>query len=144
MSPRLARTVQVVLVAVFLFDVALSATTFAVPELWFQAFHGNPHASEQHAFLHRCSANWAAFALIQGVALLRWRQAPWWLAVVAGVRFSDLFTDWTYLLASPEVTPVGWMCLSLPGLGNLAIGLLMLHGYRRAMGVGAELTPSRI
>jgi hypothetical protein len=29
---------------------------------------------------------------------------------------------------------LGWMCLSFPGFANLAIGLLMLHGYRRATG----------
>ena len=46
--------------------------------------------------------------MAQAIALIRWRRRPVWLAVVAGVRFSDLFTDLSYVLVVPILTSMGW------------------------------------
>jgi hypothetical protein len=77
-------------------------------------------------------ASGAAFALAQAVTLWRWRKDPVWLAVCAGVRFSDLFTDVSYILAVPSLTRLGWILLvPLPFL-NLVGVVIMLCGYRQA------------
>ena len=102
------------------------------PDLWFRLLHNVAPAGLDIAFLRRSAGQWAAFALAQGITLSRWRKTPVWLAIVAGVRFSDLFTDISYLLAVPYLTTLGWICLLPPPLLNLAGVLIMLLGYREA------------
>jgi hypothetical protein len=80
--------------------------------------------------LFRSAGQWAAFALAQGIVLACWRKRPIWLAIVAGVRFSDLFTDVSYVLAVPSLTTLGWICLLPPPLLNLVGVVIMLRGYQ--------------
>ena len=70
--------------------------------------------------------------MAQAIALACWRKRPELLAVVAGVRFSDLFTDTSYILAAPSLTRIGWMLLIPPPLLNLVGVVIMLWGYQRA------------
>jgi hypothetical protein len=51
--------------------------------------------------------------------------------MVAGVRFSDLFTDISYVLAVPSLTTFGRACLLPPPLLNLVSVVIMLRGYRQ-------------
>ena len=76
-------------------------------------------------------ANWAAFALFQGIALFRWRSAPHWLALVAGVRFSDVFTDWAYLWFAANLTSFGRVGLFVDGPLNALFGWWLLRAYAR-------------
>jgi hypothetical protein len=46
-------------------------------------------------------------ALAQAITLWRWPKDPVWLAESAGIRFSDLFTDVSYMLAVPSLTTLG-------------------------------------
>ncbi len=137
-SDRPGRWIDAVLGALVVFDVALTVWAVAFPSLWFEAFHGVPYDDPQ-GFLRRCGANWAAFALVQAVARLRWKRQPHWLAVVAGVRLSDVFTDWTYLYVARDVTAFARGSLVLMSPGNLLLGLFFLGCYRKARrsGVGA-------
>jgi hypothetical protein len=129
--------VKAALVGALALDVGLAAMTFLAPGLWFDTFHGamevDPYAL---AFLRRCGANWAAFALVQAIALAVADRDPRWLAVVAGVRFSDLFTDLTYVATVPSLTALGWAFLLPPPVLNLGMGILMLAGHRQAAGEG--------
>ncbi|MFO0724024.1 MAG: hypothetical protein U1E65_09595 [Myxococcota bacterium] len=118
------------------FDVGLTIWAGAFPGLWFWAFHGVPYADPQ-GFLYRCAANWAAFALVQAIALAKWRTAPVWLAVVAGVRLSDVFTDLVYVLVAPDRTWFALVALPPMGLVNLWLGRRLLAAYR------ARLSPRR-
>jgi hypothetical protein len=56
--------------------------------------------------------------------------------IAAGVRFSDLFTDISYVLAVPSLTRVGWALLLPPPVLNLLGVVILLHGHRQAR-VGA-------
>ncbi|MFC2091551.1 hypothetical protein ACFLTD_02130, partial [Elusimicrobiota bacterium] len=94
------------LFALIVFDVVISVTGFFFPYLWFEIFHGVLYDDPQ-GFLRRCAANWLAFALVQLIAYINWEKKPYWLAVVAGVRFSDIFTDWIYLWFSADITSFG-------------------------------------
>lgn len=127
----LPRLVNTVLLAAIGIDVALSAMTFIAPEVWFQTLHGTAPDALDLAFLRRCGANWAAFAIVQAIALWRWRSGRHWLAVVAGVRFSDVLTDVTYL-ANSDVLPLGVPGLILPLFLNAGMGALMLAVYHRS------------
>jgi hypothetical protein len=130
MSNREARRIDLLLGALFLLDLVLTLAAFLAPELWFRVFHGVAYVDPQ-GFLRRCGANWAAFALLQLIALRRWRRHPHWLAVIAGVRLSDMFTDWTYLLFAADITLFGRLSLFIVSPANLIIGLHFLRAFRR-------------
>jgi len=114
-------------------DTAIFFMAWLAPELWFQLFHHAEPASLDVAFLRRSAGQWAAFALAQALALWRWRRQPVWLPIVAGVRFSDLFTDLSYILAVPSLTTLGWCVLLPPPVLNLIGVVIMLRGYRQAL-----------
>ena len=103
--------------------------------MWFRFFHHTlPVTTLEIALLRRNGGQWAAFALAQAITLWRWRKAPEWLAVAAGIRFSDLFTDVSYLLAAPSLTFLGRMILPVFPLLNLVGVYLFLKGYRQIRG----------
>jgi hypothetical protein len=112
-------------------DTSLFVMAWVAPDVWFRAFHGAAPASLDVAFLRRSAGQWLAFALAQGIALACWKKKPVWLVMVAGVRFSDLFTDISYILAVPSLTTFGWICLLPPAVLNLVGVLIMLRGYRQ-------------
>jgi hypothetical protein len=120
------RLVEPVLILAVLVDIVLPAAAFLAPHLWFSVLHGVADQPDQHAFLWRCAAGWIAFAAVQIIALSRWKVDERWLAVVAGVRFSDVLTDWTYL-ASSHTTSLGTALLLVPGFLNLGMGALLLR-----------------
>jgi hypothetical protein len=112
-------------------DTVIFVLAWVYPDLWFQLFHRSVPQGLEVALLRRSAGQWAAFALAQAIALALWRKKPVWLAVVAGVRFSDLFTDISYILAAPSLTPAGWVLLSPPAVLNLVGVVIMLRGYEQ-------------
>ncbi len=115
-------------------DVTLFVISWVVPSLWFRVFHHSlPATAIEIALLRRNGGQWAAFALGQAITLWRWRKAPEWLAVSAGIRFSDLFTDLSYLASAPSLTLLGRIILPIFPLLNLVGIVLFLHGYRQML-----------
>jgi hypothetical protein len=112
-------------------DTLIFVLAWVYPDLWFQLFHRSTPTGLEVALLRRSAGQWAAFALAQAIALALWRTKPVWLAVVAGIRFSDLFTDISYILAAPSLTPLGWVLLSPPAVLNLIGVVIMLQGYEQ-------------
>src|SRR5262245_57200109 len=126
-----------ILILVFLWAALIEDTLLVVmaglaPELWFRVFHESAPASLDVAFLRRSAGQWAAFALAQAMALRRWRRDPVWLAIAAGVRFSDLFTDLAYVASVPHLTRIGWALLLPPPVLNLVGVVILLRGYRQS------------
>ena len=113
-------------------DAAIFAVSWWRPELWFHLFHHAEPLGFDVALLRRAGGQWAAFALVQAIALLRWRTQPVWLVIVAGARVSDLFTDLSYIAAVPSLTPFGWAALVPPAFLNLAFAATMMVAYRQA------------
>jgi hypothetical protein len=113
-------------------DTLLFVLSWVAPDIWFRLFHAAAPAGLETAFLRRSAGQWAAFALAQGITLWRWRKDPVWLAVTAGVRFSDLFTDLSYIVAVPSLTTAGWTLLLPPPILNLVGVVIMLRGYSEA------------
>ena len=113
-------------------DAALFALAWLRPELWFHWFHHAEPAGFDVALLRRAGGQWAAFALVQAIALVRWRRQPLWLVVVAGARISDFFTDLSYIAAVPSLTAFGWAALVPPAFLNLAFAVTMMAAWRQA------------
>ena len=112
-------------------DTSLFVIAWLLPGLWFRLFHGVSPGGLEVAFLRRSAGQWLAFALAQGITLWYWRKKPVWLLMVAGVRFSDLFTDISYVIAAPSLTAFGWACLLPPPVLNLVGVILMMRTYRQ-------------
>jgi len=136
---RLRTAILIYLWAALIEDTFLFVAAWYAPDVWFRLLHHSTPAGLETAFLYRSAGQWAAFALAQGITLWRWRNAPVWLAVTAGVRFSDLFTDLSYIAGAPSLTKVGWILLLPPAFLNLVGVIIMLRGYRQAQKTLAEI-----
>jgi hypothetical protein len=136
---RLRTVILIYLWAALIEDVFLFVTAWYAPEVWFRLLHRSTPAGLEIAFLYRSAGQWAAFALVQAITLWRWRSSPVWLAVTAGVRFSDLFTDLSYIAGAPTLTTLGWFLLLPPAFLNLVGVIIMLRGYRQAHKTLAEI-----
>ena len=126
---RLRILILIFLWAATLEDTFLFLMAWFAPDLWFKVFHASLPAGLEVAFLRRSAGQWAAFALAQAITLWRWQKQPVWLPITAGIRFSDLFTDISYILAVPSLTPIGWMLLLPPPILNLIGVIILLRGY---------------
>ncbi len=138
---RLKAVILIYLWAAMLEDTVIFVLAWLDPGLWFRLLHAGAPAGLENALLRRSAGQWAAFALAQAITLWRWRKEPVWLAVSAGVRFSDLFTDVSYILAVPSLTTLGWILLVPPPFLNLVGVVIMLWGYRQATRQPVRLEP---
>ncbi|HPQ69031.1 MAG TPA: hypothetical protein PKW95_07865 [bacterium] len=133
------RTVSLVLAALVAFDLILSGWGFFFPEAWYRFFHGAPYVDPQ-GLLRRCAANWTAFMIVQAIALLRWKRAPWLLVLVAGCRLGDALTDVTCLIFCESVTVWGAIGFPLAGVGNLVVGGWLIRRFRRMTAAAPRVT----
>ena len=129
---KLRRLIVAYLWAALIEDTVIFALAWLSPDIWFGLFHRGVPSGLENALLRRNAGQWAAFALAQAITLWRWRKDPAWLAVAAGVRFSDLFTDVSYIIAVPSLTMLGWILLVPPPFLNLVGVVIFLRGYRQA------------
>lgn len=119
-------------------DTVITVLAWTEPGLWFRLFHKSAPSDMEIALLRRSAGQWAMFAVAQALTLALWRKRPEWLAIAAGVRFSDLATDLSYILAAPAMTRLGWACLLPPAPLNLIGFLVLLRCYRAAVKVRAS------
>jgi hypothetical protein len=134
LSGRSSRAINLLLLFLIALDAGLSMVALAFPYLWFQLIHGEPYSDPQ-GLLRRTGAVWAAFTLLQGIAYVKWRVQPYWLVVVAGVRLTELFSDWTYAYFAQQVTWAGRIGLLLAPPANLACGWFLITRFlHRARG----------
>lgn len=131
-SKRLRTSIYVLLVFLVILDIVLSATCLLAPEKWFSIFHDAPYVDPQ-GLLKRTGAVWVAFTLLQLIAVFKWEKQPWWLVLIAGVRWTELFSDWTYIYVSQSITTMGWIGLFISPPGNLVFGWFLIWAYRKVM-----------
>ena len=129
-------------VLLFLWGALIEDTTIFVlawlaPDVWFHLCHHAEPAGLETALLRRAAGQWAAFAIVQAIALLRWRTQPAWLLAVAGLRASDLLTDLSYIAAVPSLTTFGWVALTPPAFLNAAFIVVMVRAWHEMGGRSA-------
>ncbi len=120
--------VTILLVVFIALDLLYAVTAFFFPKLWYTVIHGAAYVDPE-GLLQRTGAIWAAFAVVQLVALLRWQRQAFWLAVVAGLRLSELFADWTYLYFAQDISGFGRIALLVSTPVNLLISLFLLKAF---------------
>jgi hypothetical protein len=129
---RLKILILIFLWVTLLEDIILFLLAWVTPELWFKAFHNTVPLGLENALIRRGAGQWAGFALVQGITLWRWRKEPVWLAVTAGARFTDLFTDISYIVAASSLTMTGWIMLTPLAVLNLIGVVILMRGYKQA------------
>lgn len=128
---RLKTLIHIYLWGALIEDITIFVISWVAPNVWFRLFHHSVPAGLEVALLRRSGGQWLAFALGQAITLLLWRRRPEWLAVAAGIRLSDLFTDISYLIAAPSLTRLGQLLLPIFPVLNLVGVLVLLKGYHQ-------------
>jgi hypothetical protein len=129
---QLKTIIFVLLLALAIWDLILSTTCLFYPDKWFSIFHGVPYVDPQ-GLLKRTGAGWVAFTLLQFIAAFRWRKEPWWLVLIAGVRLTEIFTDWVYEYSAANMTTQGKIALFLAPISNILLGLFFIWVYLKIM-----------
>jgi len=124
--------IRALLLFLVVLDIVLSTLALCFPETWFRIFHGVEYVDPQ-GLLRRTGALWVAFTLFQAIAFFKWEKQPYWLAVIAGVRLTELFSDWTYLYFAQNSTAYGRIGLLIAPPGNLLFGWYLIRSYLKAV-----------
>jgi hypothetical protein len=124
-SPLLINLLLIVLIVL---DVILSVLALLLPSRWFQLFHNQPYVDPQ-GLLRRTGAVWVAFTLLQVIALMKWPEQPYWLVLIAGVRLTELFSDWVYVLFAQSMTRAGRISLLVAPPANFVIGCFFIQSF---------------
>ena len=130
MTTKFKLVINILLVFLVLLDIVLSTMCLFFPETWFRLFHDAPYIDPQ-GLLRRTGAVWAAFTLFQLVALLRWQRQPYWLPLVAGIRLTEVFSDWVYLYVAESITWLGKTGLFIAPPANVLFAWILIWGYHR-------------
>jgi hypothetical protein len=126
------RTIKLVLLSMIILDIIFPVVIFGFHPLWATIFHGKP-MDDPMGLLHRLGAGWAAFAVWQIVAYRKWGREPGWLAVVAGIRWTESWADWVYVwFAHRAGNATLWAWVGLGGASpvNLLAGWYFWRAYR--------------
>jgi hypothetical protein len=140
MDHRERLRIHLLLLALVVLDIVLSLTALLLPSMWFRIFHEAPYVDPQ-GLLRRTGAVWVAFTLLQFLALMRWTKHPHWLVLIAGVRLTEPFSDWTYLVFCSTITASGWLGLLLAPPANLVFAWMLMRAWKRTLATAPA--PSR-
>ena len=122
--------VNILLLFLIILDLVLCTLALLFPKTWFKIFHDQPYTDPQ-GLLRRTGAVWAAFTLLQVIAYIKWEKQSYWLVLIAGVRLTELFSDWTYLYFAQKTTWSARLSLFIAPPANLAMGWFLIASYLR-------------
>jgi hypothetical protein len=125
-----ALAINILLLFLIILDAVLCTLALLFPNTWFKIFHDQPYTDPQ-GLLRRTGAVWVAFTLLQALALVKWQEQYYWLVLIAGVRLTELFSDWTYLYFAQKTTWSGRVSLFIAPPTNLAIGWFLIESFLR-------------
>lgn len=131
-SSKVRIFIYILLAVLVVWDIGLSVSTIFFPDFFFKVAHGAPYIDPQ-GLIKRTGAVWAAFVLLQTIAIFRWEKATWWLVLIAGVRMTELFSDWVYICVAESWTTIGRVTVFTQPPMNLAIGLFLIWAYKKIM-----------
>jgi len=129
-------SVYLLLGCLVVLDLVLSIASLFFPEWWYQTIHGVSYVDPQ-GLLKRTGAIWVAFTVLQLIAFFQWERSPWWLVLIAGVRFTELFSEWTYLYFAKDVTFGGRLGLFVAPIANLVFGWFLIRSSFKVTRNGA-------
>jgi hypothetical protein len=124
------KNINILLVFLVLLDLFLSGISLYSPEMWTNLMHGTTY-DDPAGLIRRMGAVWLAFLLFQFIALIRWQKQPYWLVLVAGIRLTEIFSDWFYWFYAEQLSWFGNMGLVIAPPSNLIFGLYLLKAFKK-------------
>lgn len=125
------KLINSLLVFLVLLDVVLSATCLLRPDIWVKIMHGTDGFIDAFGLIRRMGAVWLAFILFQLAALLFWQKHPFLLVLVAGIRFTEIFSDWFYWYFAGHATWFADFGLLVSPPSNLIFGIILFRAFRQ-------------
>lgn len=133
---KLQKQVHLMLLFLIVLDLVLATTALFFPEVWWKLLHGVAY-DDPEGLQRRNGALWAAFTVLQVLALMRWKRELWWLPLVAGVRFTEMFTDWVMLIVAADKTWLGWIGFGVSPPVTIFCGWFVLDRYKKIVAARA-------
>lgn len=124
-----SRNISILLGFLVLLDLFLAGICLLWPDQWGMLMHGMAY-DDPAGNVRRMGAVWLAFLLLQGWALVDWRRLPHLLVLVAGVRLTEIFSDWVLWYHADSLTVFGHFGLLIAPPSNLLFGIYLLGAYR--------------
>lgn len=112
-----------------LLDVFLSFICVFSQGLWWNRLFYQIVPSQPTSLLYRMGAVWFAFVLIQGYAWRHWQKKPYWLTITAGVRLTEMFSDWIYLATTDNLTWFGHFGFVISPPMNVLFAWILINSY---------------
>lgn len=122
------RNINLLLGFLIILDLFLSSVCLFTPSLWTELMHGT-YYNDPAGFIRRMGAVWLAFLLFQTIAIIKWKEYPALLVLIAGVRFTEVFSDWVYYFFAEQLTWFGHMGLLIAPPANLFFGIYFLKAF---------------
>lgn len=120
--------INFLLLFLVLLDIVLSAICLLRPDLWTKIMHGTDYI-DSLGIIRRMGAVWLAFFVFQLIALLMWQKQGWWLVVIAGIRLTEVFSDWFYWYFAEQLTLFGYFGLLIAPPSNIFFGIIFIKMY---------------
>ncbi len=134
-DPKIAKQVNYMLILLIVMDLVLSVWSLFFPELWWQFFYDRAYEDPQ-GLQRGYGALWAGFLLLQVLAYLRWKRELWWLPLIAGVHFTEMFVNWMLLAVGEQFTWMGWIAYALTPPATVFFSFFLLNRYKKIVAAG--------
>lgn len=122
--------INLLLLFLVILDLLLSAICLLRPDLWVKLMHGTEYL-DSLGLIRRMGAVWMAFFVFQLIALLFWQSHAYLLVLVAGIRFTEIFSDWFYWYFTEHLTWFGNFGLLIAPPSNIFFGLILLKMFKQ-------------
>ncbi len=124
------KIINLLLIFLVILDVALSGICLFRPDLWVTLMHGTQYF-DSLGLIRRMGAVWLAFVVFQFAALLFWRKHNYLLVLVAGIRLTEIFSDWFYWYFAEHLTWFAHFGLLVSPPSNLLFGIILIKAYQK-------------
>jgi hypothetical protein len=122
------RNIYLLLFFLVLLDLFLAAVCLISPDWWFALMHGASY-DDPAGLVRRMGAVWLAFLVFQLIALIKWKEYPALLVLVAGIRLTEIFSDWVYWFFAEQLSWFGHFGLLVAPPANLLFGIYLIKAY---------------
>lgn len=124
------RIVSLLLFFLVLLDTFLAGICLLFPREWMLLMHGVAY-DDPAGLVRRMGAVWLAFLILQAVAWFKWKEYPVLLVLVAGVRLTEMFSDWVYAYFAEQLSWFGLAGLLVACPANIFFGTYLIWFYYR-------------
>ena len=121
--------IKFLLIFLTLIDIFLIIMGLVFPAVWLKWIHG-VYVPDHQGLMIYIGGIWLAFASLQILATILWENHVYWLAVIAGVRWTESCAGWLQLMAANDLSAFGKIFLASVPAANLVFGYILIRCYQ--------------